>query len=628
MRNLTGAERILALALSSVFSLSGCGPGEGDAGAGEFVLAGVPGLPVPKLLEDTSVVVRRVHEGPALGWSSTPSPDGRYITIGGDAGSLGRLDLVTGETLPIKDKGTWSEAAEWAETNAFSPDGSRVAFVYGTSSGYEIRISDVDGSNERVLIGADPPFYAVLGPWRGNEILASFYRNETAGYEVVGISPEDASIRSIRAFGSNWRQKRVESPLTLSPDGRFFTYGERSPDGDADVVIARTRDGTESGRIVGHANDLAVAWTPDGSALLFYSDRQLTEGVWRVRMEDGRATGEAVLVRGDLWNFEAIGQSGDAFFFSLKTDVPRVRVAAFDPGTGALLSEPSAVSEVSVGHTVHPIWSPDGTAMAYVKPGPEDYDGLEQHFLVVRSLSGPDAREIALDGMSVRGLQAWTSSGKIIGTGKRAADGNFYTWAVDLESGEIETLVGETDLRGPIPRAVSPDGTTGYYGKDGNLVALDLASRRERVVASFEGNRRERGPYVSPDGESVAVILSDQGRNHTILAVVPAAGGSLKELFRQRAPAGLSQTVGVIWAPDQQHLFFSTHGVDSVREPARLWKADYMGSDPAVTEVEDADELVLSRGAVVSPDGRRIAFVAGRERGETWMMTNLAGGGR
>jgi Tol biopolymer transport system component len=86
--------------------------------------------------------------------------------------------------------------------------------------------------------------------------------------------------------------------------------------------------------------------------------------------------------------------------------------------------------------------------------------------------------------------------------------------------------------------------------------------------------------------------------------------------------------MGVFWAPDNQHLFFSTHSVGATGEQTRLWKADYAGSDPDVTEVEDADGLVVSAQVVVSPDGTRIAFVAGRESGEVWMMTNLAGGGR
>ena len=628
MRHLTLPTTLLGLVLILTVGLSGCGPEEKDAGASEIALAGVPGFAGPKLVGDTTVVVRRVLDGPALGYGSSPSPDGRYITIGSDAGSLGRLDLVTGETLPIKDKGTWSEAAEWAETNTFSPDGSRIAYVYGTSSGYEIRISDVDGSNERVLVGTDPQFYAQLGPWHGEEILAGFFRGDPAWYEIVGISPRDGSVRTIQSLGVEWRERFVETAMTVSPDGRFFTYGERASTGDADVVIARIEDGTEVGRISGPANDIAVAWAPEGAALLFFSDRQMTEGVWRVRVDEGQPMGEAELVRGDLWNFSTIGQSGDAFFFSVKTDVSRVRIAAFDAETGALLSDPSAVSEVAVGPPSIPIWSPDGTAMAYVKPEPEDYNGLEESVLVIRSLSGPDAREIALDQMSVRGLQAWTEDGRIIGTGKWAGDGDFYTWAVDLASGEVETLVGQPDLGGMIPRAVSPDGNTGYYGRGEQLIALDLASRQERVVASFEGIGVERGPYVSPDGETIAVIWSDEGREHTVLSVLSAAGGPLKEIFRRQAPAGISQTTGVFWAPDNQHLFFSTHSVGATEEPTRLWRANYAGSDPDVTEVEDADGLALSWQAVVSPDGTRIAFVAGRERGEVWMMTNLAGGGR
>lgn len=628
---MSGTNGFLAAVALAALS-AGCTPDGGEWNRKEVALAGVPGLRMPALTGDTTVNVRRVLEGPALGWGSTPSPDGRYVTVEVDAGSLGRIDLLSGDTLPIKAKGTWSEAAEWAETTAFSPDGTQVAYVYGASQGYEIRVSNVDGSGERILVGSDPEFYAVLGPWKGDEILATYYRDEATGMEVVGISTKDGSLRPILAFGPQWGHRRLEVPLAVSPDGRFFTFGLRSPEGDADVVIARTTDGSETGRITGPATDIPLAWTPDGSALLLYSrDRQMTEGVWRVAVRDGGPTGEPELVRGDLWNFEAIGASQDAYFFSLKTDMPRVRVADFDPVTGRLLSEPTAASGVSTGPNRLPIWSPDGRAMAFIRNAPTDFSGGDESILVVRSISGPDAKEIPLSGMSMRSLQTWTADGKIIGTGKGGGDGDFHIWSIDLTTGQVQTLANESDLHGLIPRAISPDGRTGYYGRpggDGRMMALDLATGRETTLAGPPtGTRYERGPYISPDGKTLAVILSDENRSHTLVAIMSASGGPLRELFRRPAPDGISQSTGVFWgAGGRQELFFSTHGVPDSGEPERLWKADYSGTEPVVTEVKGVGGLREAADVRVSPDGSKIAFVSGKPRGEVWMMTNLSGG--
>jgi Tol biopolymer transport system component len=631
MRYSTRLVAMVAFCAALVMAASGCEPEAGTRRGGGVALAGVPALSHAELLGDTAVKLRRVFEGPALGWESSPSPDGRFITVAMEAGSLGRLDLITGDVVPIKDKGTWSEAAEWVETTTFSPDGNRVAYMYGTSRGYEIRISDVDGSNERTLIGNTPQFYAVLGPWLEDGILAWYYRDPAVGYEVVGLSPEDGTIREIFAFPPERKGGRLETPLAVSPDGRFFTAGERGPAGSADVIIVRTRDGVETGRISGPSNDIAVAWTPDGRGLLFYSDRHLTEGVWRVAIENGAVTGNAELVRGDLWNFRAIGASRRAFFFSLRTDLPRVRVAEFDLETGMLRSEPTAVSDVAAGPSRLPIWSPDGMAMAYVRPGPETFDGGDQSILVVRSVSGPDAREIPLPRVSVRRGLAWTGEGTIIAVGKGFPGGDWHVYSIDLGSGEVRPVVGEVDLGSP-PRGVSPDGTVAYFFRDGALMAVDLVSRRERTVvdvdAALPGHGSGGPVYLSPDGRTAALIRSGPERAYTALVTVSTSEGAMREVFRRETPDGISQSMGVFWAPDSDQLFFSTHGVPTAGEPERLWTADLSGRSPRVTELKGVDDWKGTTELAVSPDGNRVAFVSGKPRGEVWMMTNLSGEAR
>jgi Tol biopolymer transport system component len=626
------------IALTLGLGVSSCGNGQPDRNPDGLAWAGVLGASGTNLIGDTTVVVRRVFEGPAIDWKSAPSPDGRYITVVGDAGSLGRIDLVSGEILPIKDKGTWSEAVEWAETNVFSPDGTQIAYVWGTSQGYEIRISGVDGSNERTLLGPDGLVYAMVHAWQGDEILAYFFPDGPPGPEIVGISPVDGRVRAIKVLGMDWYETVGEAPLAVSPNSRFLTYAVRSPEGDADVVILRTTDGAEVGRIEGPASDIAVAWTPDGHALLFQSDRQMTEGIWRVRMEDGRVMSEPELVRGDLWQFAPVGSSRDAFFFGLKTDTRRVRVAAFDPETGALISEPTAVDQVAAGASGYPIWSPDGRAMAYVRGGPLTSD---ERILMVRSLSGPDAREIPLAGNPLRSLYAWTRDGRIIGGGPRAEGGGGYMWSVDLESGQIEGLVGNDEVEGRIgKKVISPDGRMIYYpcksgsgppspcrpmGGGWEIVARDLETGRVETlpVTGFE----YKWHYLSPDGNTLAFILRDRSDESTVLAVLPTSGGTLRELFRQALPDGISTRWGsVFWPPTGDQLFFSTHGVPATGEPQRLWRVDYSGPEPAVVELQGADGLKGAGQIVVHPDGGLIAFTAGEERGEVWMMTNLSGG--
>ncbi len=629
------------LVAGSVIAAFGCDAG-GELESRELAMAGLPVVTGSDLVGDTTVVVRRVYAGPAVGWGSTVSPDGRYVTVRQEAGNLGRIDLVSGEVQPLIHKGTWSEAGEWVETNVYSPDGSRIAFVYGGPGGYEIRVADADGSNPRTLVSADDlpggaGLYGDLSTWSGDEIFGLLWGTTGDGPAIVAISASDGSVRVVKSIGIGWREELAMVPVTVSPDGELLTYGGRSSNGDVDVRIIRSADGSDVSAMEGPANDVAVVWTHDGSALLVQSDRGMTEGIWRQRVDDGRIVGEPELIRGDLWQFEHVGASRDAYYFGVRTDFPRVRTAAFDPETGAFLSEPTPVDPLQAGPSALPVWSPDGQALAYVRQSEEKMTGLEESTLVIRSILGPDAREIPAPGKALRRLLAWTPDDRIISLGKSGEDGDWYLWSIDLESGAVTTLA-----RPELPRieAVSADGATWYVvggcgsatpppscrrDVDGwDLFAVDAATGSERLLTG--GHAGPERVYLSPDGETVAVLRLEPESRSTSISILPTSGGELREVFRRAPPDGVSLTTAVFWASDSRSFFFGTHGVERDGVPGKLWKVTLTGSAPTVVELDGAGIHPGHDGdVVIHPDGNRIAFVGGERTGEIWMMTNLSG---
>lgn len=616
------------LALAMIGAVGGC-DGSREIESGQIALAGVGGFFDSHLKGDTTVTLRRIWEGFPVGWGSSASPDGRYVTATTGSGDLIRIDLVNDALLPIREEGTWSESQAWSESSAFSPDGKRVAYVRGFSGGYEIRIANVDGTGDRVLVPQlDGPFYAIVYAWRGGEIFAEVFGEDPAVFGLAAISDADGSMRLLKPFTEDWRATYAEGPLAVDPSGRFLAYSERSPGGDVDVMVIGTSDGREIGMLGGPANDRAIGWTPDGRSLLIHSDRAMTEGVWRVPMESDQSLGEPELVRGDLWNFEPIGSSSDAYFFGVQTDVRRVRVASFDPNSGRLVSEPTAVDKVSDGRSGTPIWSPDGSALAYTRLGPETNDGLGQSVLVLRTPTGPEAREILLAGMSVRQMLSWTPDGHILMLGKAGSDGDWRVWSVELETGQVETLWEETD-DGPVmmPRAAFGNETFYTFSRDRrSVLAQEVASGAVRTVAGPFATQTLVSISLSPDGTTLAVLLRDTSDGSTILATSLASGGEPTEIFRQLPPDGLSQS-WVFWAPGGRRLFFATHGVPASGTPPRIWQADDLSGSPEVTEATGMADLVQIMGTdlAFSSDGRRIAFQGGQPKGEIWMMTRLSG---
>ena len=75
----------------------------------------------------------------------------------------------------------------------------------------------------------------------------------------------------------------------FSPDGRFVAFslvGEGRP-AHGDVYVM-TADGRNEMVVAGHpAEDQLLDWTPDGTSLLFRSDRSGTWDIWTVRIAGG-----------------------------------------------------------------------------------------------------------------------------------------------------------------------------------------------------------------------------------------------------------------------------------------------------------------------------------------------------
>jgi hypothetical protein len=311
--------------------------------------------------QESSLVLRRLWVGPEPDfWASTPSPDGRYVSdVDWITGDLAVIDLLTGELLRVTNKGTWDERVEWAEMSAFSPDGSQLAYVYWNQDlwGYELRVIDVDGSNERVLIPHREGLeWISVDDWsRDSGILVTLYwqADEEESVEVGKMALVSAETGEIEVLkGVDWFDPWN---ARLSPDGRFIAYEVKPPgQDDRDIHILATDGSLDELIVGGPTNDEMMDWTPDGSGILYYSDRALTKGVWRLPLRDGLPTGDADLIRADVWRAVPIGFAGESLYYGVHLESPQVSTASIDVAAGRMLTRPIPVEEPSGSQTV---WS-------------------------------------------------------------------------------------------------------------------------------------------------------------------------------------------------------------------------------------------------------------------------------
>lgn len=614
---------IMAVPILLLLTTPGCGR---DAGGSMWGSAVAEAQSATAQAED-SLIFRRVWAGrePDF-YASSPSPDGRYLTeVDWITGDLALIDLVTGELRHVTDKGSWDESASWAESSVFSPDGERIAYTWfdEDDGGYQIRLINPDGTEPRVLVSRQPDVaYIMIEDWsRDGANLLVQLRRDDGTTELALVSARDGSMRVVRTpFGDDYA-----GMVAFSPDGRYVAWDHPSREGsrENDIFALAVDGGRETRLLSGPSDDRLMGWTPDGGSILFSSDRELTQGIWRLPITGDLTAGEPELLRPDVWRIDPLGFSRDSYFYGVTVEQPQVYTAAIDLRAGRILSPPTPVQDVSEEMSAAGNWSPDGRYLAYVTSPFQ-----RSSRLVIRAVTGDETREIPLEFRSVR-LLRWAPDSKAIMMVARGDDPNTMLFRVDLTTGQVEEVLrkqGEWDL---VRSDFSPDGRTLYlvrmldptgggFPGDGRIVAHDMSTGAETEIATvgWIGSLS-----VSPDGRTLAAIELDQSVSASRLLTIPSTGGEPREFYRTDNRWTLEILAGLPWTPDGRYVLAVRRGVDQ----GVLVKIPVSGGEP-----EELGELPFSidwRHIRLHPDGNRIALNAGDAKGEIWMVQNIPGTG-
>ena len=147
------------------------------------------------------------------------------------------------------------------------------------------------------------------------------------------------------------------------------------------------------------------------------------------------------------------------------------------------------------------------------------------------------------------------------------------------------------------------------------LVERDLASESERELI-----RRDIGLAtalsVSPDGRYIAVQHNDRSTKSSAVLLIPSSGGEPRDLIRVNQPQRLGPVV--TWAPDGRGVIVRKFLTESYDRSER-WLVPLGDGQP---------RKLLIDGSVVGPirvhpDGRQIAFNAGEEKWEVWVLEHF-----
>lgn len=577
---------------------------------------------------------RQIWSGTAVDLMGAPTADGRFLTYTDwDTGDLAVRDLRQRTQRRLTNTGGWEASGDFAEFSVPSPDGRLAAYAWYTEkaapgSAYDLRIIPLSGepATPRVLHSGRDIGWVMPGAWTPDGTQLVFVRtsvdNKQAELAIVSVASGD--VRVLRSLHS------ASQRTSVSPDGRWIVYdGQPGPNRmDRDLFLIGV-DGT--GHVVldtSPSDDQLPVWTPDGSAVVFVSDRTNANGLWRVPVQAGTPAGPAQLIKPNLGAFYPLGMTSHGALVYVEGGGDSHTTLVVRAGADLRIAEPpQPLTPKHVNSNFSGAWSPDGRLAAYYA---YRRGNARATTLVIRALDDGTERELPLPLQVNRGsipAVRWFPDGLgvlVVARDPVEKDNVFYR--VDVATG-AHSVVHRTRVAGAHAAAMAapvlaPDGGALYYiaspaGTNRlDIRKLDLRTRQDVLV-------REGWFYalaLSGDGATLAYLGNTESGTSRVneIGVLPLAGGTPRMLFRGPLFA-FTRSGGLTFSADGRHIMFVR---DTSPEWGReLWSLPVAGGQPVTTGLSVKGVM---KNPQFHPDGRRLVFSV-REPVESsvWILENF-----
>jgi len=583
---------------------------------------------------------RQIWAGSDVDTEGAPSPDGRYLSYTDKSNSLAIYDLKTGERT-VLEKQDANRNGMLIDESVWSPDGKQLAYGLndeGNGVG-AIDLVNVDGTGHRTLCAIDTgKFYVWVEDWSqdGKMILAVFEYWDNRGPKIALVSVGDGSVQFIKT-ASNWDWS-LSHKLFFSPDGRFIAYSSPiEKKGKTCDVFVTALDGSSEINITQHpADDRVLGWEPNGSRLLFASDRGGNYNLWATQIVNGQPQGYPKMIKNNIGKISPMGLTNDGSLYYSLTSAEvtgffsresNIYLASIDPQTGKILSPPVPATMQNNGFNHSLSWSPDGKKLLYLSSFYWKSNDNWRKSFIFSPETGSEKEVVAQVRSDSVSTNHWFPDGKHLAGAARLPDGSKGICKLEIQTGRIMPLLTskDKDTSYSFP-SVSPDGkilfTLAYIGDNQSIYSYDIERKERRLLFQSGKDRYIYSVRLSPDGGQLAFILMTiRPEEFPALMVMSSSGGEPRAIFRNTTtgPYGLfSWYFGLDWSPDGKYIYFAKR--PEAEAPFDLLRIQAQGgtAEPTGLVMEGLHSISIR------PDGKQIAFSAGADpKKAIWVLQNI-----
>jgi Tol biopolymer transport system component len=307
-----------------------------------------------------------------------------------------------------------------------------------------------------------------------------------------------------------------------------------------------------------------------------------------------------------------------------------------DPVEGRPTGSPQPIPYWRTGRNVNPVWSPDGTRLAFVSSAAAEKN---RHFVVVMSAAGGQAREFLIPTTSSQSDLRWFGNGRGLGLSGRDTRGATAVFRLLLDTGEWNTIP-LSDREAQTRIEWNHDGSAFYFARvtlaglkdDGGIFERAVNGNAERLVYRLAPDSAVQTLEFSHDRKSLAIRQATyKGITQTIkiVAVDVVTGEARTALVVEPSSVELGIALAS-WTPSGDLLVRRPTGQSTATAvaPAEFLLVPTNGGTPRtfaiprIAPIGSGDTSSVERVVKWSPDGRTMLIGTESRGGQMFIIEN------